>query len=57
MIRSKIPPIGPRPKFYVEWLRIEELKSAIDRFLKSNWPIPKHIITEYNQLTEKLGTD
>lgn len=54
MKRSKVPPLGVKPRFIHEEQRIVELKEAIIRFVSANWPIPDIIINEYNELTENL---
>ena len=54
MKRSNIPPLGARPRFVLEWERIEELKQAVLRFTEANWPLPADLVAEYNELTERL---
>ena len=57
MKKTKQPPLGVRPRFFLDEERINELKEAIVRFLTANWPIPDTIISEYNYLTEKLEVE
>ena len=57
MKRTAKSPLGARPRFDCEELRIDELKACIRRFLNDNWPIPTEFIEEYNELTEKLPKD
>lgn len=57
MKRSKRPPLGVRPRYLLDEERITELKGAISRYIKSNWPIPDNIINEYNELTERLDVE
>ena len=52
--KTKMPPLGAKPKYINDGQRIAELKEAIIRFLQSNWPIPEELVAEYNQLTEAL---
>lgn len=57
MKRASKPPLGPRPKFVLEWERIKELQDAIQRTLKANWPLSADLVAEYNELTERLEVD
>ena len=57
MKRTCQPPLGPRPKFVVEWDRIVELQEAIRRALDANWPLSAETVAEYNELTERLEVE
>lgn len=57
MKRSKIPPLGVRPRFVVDEDRIRELEAGIGRFLEAKWPIPIGVVNEYNELVDKLETE
>ena len=54
MKRTNTPPLGPRPRFVLEWERIDELKQAIHRYTEANWPLPPELVAEYNELTDRL---
>jgi hypothetical protein len=49
------PPLGLRPKWLVDELRIEEVKNAMERYIEVNKPIPIEWINEYNDLAEGLA--
>ena len=57
MKRSKIPPLGVRPRFVVDEDRIRELEAGIKRFLEAKWSIPIGVVNEYNELVDKLETE
>lgn len=57
MKRSKIPPLGVRPRFVVDEDRIRELEAGIGRFLEAKWPIPIGVVNEYNELVDKLEAE
>lgn len=57
MKRSKIPPLGVRPRFVVDEDRIRELEAGIGRFLEAKWPIPIGVMNEYNELVDKLEAE
>ena len=57
MKRSEIPPLGVRPRFVVDEDRIRELEAGIKRFLEAKWPIPNHIVNEYNELVKRLEAE
>ncbi len=50
------PPIGLRPRYIVEKMRLNEICDAITRYCQSLHPIPIPIewIVEYNELAESL---
>lgn len=56
--QSKVPPLGPIPKFIFEsqckGRRIIELKETIKRFLDSNRVTPLSFLEEYNELVKDL---
>lgn len=54
MKRSKVPPLGPKPKFVFDQMRIDELKNAFQRYISANWPIPIEHVQEYNELVSQL---
>ena len=55
--RTKIPPLGVKPRWIIEEERIKELQDAIKRFLGANWPIPDEVFKEYNALTQRLDIE
>jgi hypothetical protein len=57
MKRTKEPPLGPRPRFVLEWNRIKELQEAIRRTINANWPLDSELVMEYNELTERLDVE
>lgn len=57
MKKSRVPPLGVKPRWLIEEERIADLKAAVLRFLEANRPIPQMITDEYNELTEKLEED
>lgn len=57
MKRTARPPLGAMPRFIYEEHRIVELKEAIVRYLEANWPVPTEIISEYNELTNRLDSE
>ena len=57
MKRASQPPLGPRPKFVMEWERIKELQDAIQRTLNANWPLSADLVAEYNELTARLEVE
>jgi len=44
------PPIGLRPRWIVQSLRIREILEAIDRYVSAGKPIPKEWSDELNEL-------
>lgn len=50
----KKPPLGLVPKFIRQEQRIEEIKSAIRRYLIAEYCIPSEWVSEYNELCESL---
>ncbi len=57
MKRANKPPLGPRPKFVLEWKRITELQEAIRRALEANWPLTDELVKEYNELVNNLDIE
>jgi hypothetical protein len=53
LIRPIVPPLGPKPKWVLEELRIQELKKVFRDFIDANYPIKLEWIEEYNELIER----
>jgi hypothetical protein len=53
--RIERPPLGLRPKFIVDELRLNEIDEAIARYYEARYPIPLEWIEERNQLINSLG--
>ena len=47
------PPLGLIPRYIHREQRVDDIKSAILRFMERNYPIPKKWIKEYNELIKK----
>jgi hypothetical protein len=48
------PPLGLKPRKFVDEDRLREVQGAMDRYYYANKPMPLEWITEYNQLVERL---
>lgn len=48
------PPIGARPRWFVDKERFVEVKGVIERYLSENRPVLLEWIEEYNELCEKV---
>ena len=53
-VNFKFPPVGVVPKYLWDLQRMNNLKGAIDRYIKDNLAIPTEWIEEYNELQGKL---
>ncbi|GED35004.1 hypothetical protein P9G84_31905 [Brevibacillus centrosporus] len=49
------PPLGLMPRKIWEEKRLDEVVSAIARYLNVNRTIPREWVEEYNELTERLS--
>jgi hypothetical protein len=50
--KIKKPPLGLRPKWIVDELRLKEIKEAIKRYISEGMEIPIEWVTEYNELAK-----
>nr|WP_162985123.1 hypothetical protein [Bacillus subtilis] len=48
------PPLGLTPKWVYDEMRIDEVKSAMYRYLQVDKKIPEEWLEEYNALTETI---
>jgi predicted amino acid dehydrogenase len=48
------PPLGLKPRKFVDEDRLREVQGAMDRYYYANKPMPLEWITEYNELVERL---
>lgn len=51
-ISTEKPPAGLKPKFVHDAQRAEEIKDAVNRYFRSNKPIPPEWIEEYNAIAK-----
>lgn len=48
------PPLGIKPKWLCDELRLNEIKEGINRYLSTSCPIPIEWIKEYNEIVRML---
>lgn len=48
------PPLGLKPRKFVDEDRLREVQGAMVRYYDANKPMPLEWITEYNELVERL---
>lgn len=48
------PPLGLRPRFIVDEQRLDEVKSAIIRYIEHGKKLPDEWIQEYNELIIRI---
>ena len=48
------PPLGLKPRKFVDEDRLREVQGAMVRYYDANKPMPLEWITEYNELAERL---
>jgi hypothetical protein len=57
MKKQKKPPLGVMPKDIWDFLRIKDLKAAIDRYETAKMEVPHDWIKEYNDLVNIYETE
>ena len=53
MCDCKKPPLRLTPRYIAERIRLNEVESAITRYIEADYPIPAEWIEEYNELVKR----
>lgn len=51
--RTKKPPLGLKPRYMSDELRLREVRAAIARYMQDGWPVNPDWVAEYNHLIER----